>query len=260
MNEFQNQTPMTEETTFEPAFDQAAPVKKLDTTKILIIALIAVLVLVNIISIFFVAGGKKGTLGEVKASSETIETTKQSFTFFDNNELNIISIEGKYGYMDNDGEIVIQPTFDSADEFVNGVAKVGMENKDGEMKYALIDTDGEYLVTLGTYESIGYFNAGLAVVSKKIDKENIRYGYIDTDGEEVIPCDLYRAGKMSDDGYAYVITAAKEHAVIDTDGDTVLVIEGVESFNGYEIYDICAKSDCTKEANEDSRYCSEHDD
>lgn len=50
--------------------------------------------------------------------------------------------KGKFGFMNTQGAIVIQPVYDQAYDFHEGVALVGNANEAGEMCYQLIDRDG----------------------------------------------------------------------------------------------------------------------
>ncbi len=80
-----------------------------------------------------------------------------------------IKQNGKYGYMDNTGNIVIEPQFYSASGFSEGLAKVGA---------GLIDKTGKIVIKLqGSF--LG-FSEGLAGV--KIGK---KLGYIDKIGQYV---------------------------------------------------------------------------
>lgn len=51
--------------------------------------------------------------------------------------------EGKYGYMDTKGNIVIPPLYDRAYDFYNGLALVGLTNSLGETGYQLIAPNGK---------------------------------------------------------------------------------------------------------------------
>lgn len=52
-----------------------------------------------------------------------------------------VRIEGKYGYIDPSGKVVIEPQFDSAGEFNHGIAIAGVEERLG-----VIDLNGDYAV------------------------------------------------------------------------------------------------------------------
>lgn len=51
--------------------------------------------------------------------------------------------EGKYGYLDTHGSIIIPPIYDRAYDFHEGLALVGNANSQGQTGYLMIDTDGK---------------------------------------------------------------------------------------------------------------------
>lgn len=78
---------------------------------------------------------------------------------------------GKYGFRDLDGNIVIQPQFDMAEMFSEGYSAVQI----GE-KWGLIDTKGNYVIK-PHYEFMGGVHDGLSSF-----RENDRYGFITPTG------------------------------------------------------------------------------
>jgi hypothetical protein len=76
---------------------------------------------------------------------------------------------GKYGYIDSKGKIVIQPQFDEADEFSEGLAPIRIGDK-----WGYIDPTGR-IVIKPQYGRVGEFSEGLAGVSVAGGKE----GYMD---------------------------------------------------------------------------------
>ena len=51
---------------------------------------------------------------------------------------------GDWGYLNSEGEIVINNQFEEANPFYDGRARVVIENSDGKDVYVFIDTNGEY--------------------------------------------------------------------------------------------------------------------
>lgn len=148
--------------------------------------------------------------------------------------LAVVGKGDKYGYIDTNGKEVISLTDKYIGEsFSDGLAAVW--NDDG--KYGFIDKKGDLLIpyTFEDHDGIngaGYFNEGLAIVYKNdkpscIDKNgnelsignylfilnfhdgmaavnrDNKYGFIDTSGKEVIPCAYEEASSFSE-GYAFV--------------------------------------------------------
>lgn len=287
MNEFQNQTseiieptPATyaaepaytaEPTnTTEPAFLQPAPAKKKGNgLKILVIALIVVLLITNGGCIYLLLSGNNNSLESIMTKEEIIRG-KNQYLAFDTEGLIPVSIDEEYGYMNSDGEIVIEPEFDYASQFIDGIAFVAKTKKNGEPKYAIIDTNGDFVVEYGDYDSFYgfsyyedsdnyYFSDGFSnglIVAERDD----RYGYINKNGEEVTDFIFLELSAMYNDGYAYAITEDKEHVIIDSDGEIVFVIDDdIDYILGHSIDKLCAKGDCVNEVEDDEKYCSEHD-
>jgi len=83
---------------------------------------------------------------------------------------------GKFGFLNKRGEVVIPPIYDFATFFVDGIACVSIDDKYGKYKYGGINTDG-VLVIPCIYDEIFYFNNGISLV-KKDNKVGLvdRYG------------------------------------------------------------------------------------
>lgn len=73
-------------------------------------------------------------------------------------------------------KIVIQPTFDNAEMFSEGLSAVKVGDK-----YGFIDEKGNYVLPLRPYEYLGSVHSGLAGF-----RTNDKYGFINTEGKEII--------------------------------------------------------------------------
>lgn len=73
--------------------------------------------------------------------------------------------DGKLGFLNATGEVVISPIYDFATLFVDGIACVSIHDKYGKHKYGGINTEG-ILVIPCIYDSIFYFENGIALVEK----------------------------------------------------------------------------------------------
>src|SRR5262245_25237167 len=87
----------------------------------------------------------------------------------------VITQGGRQGYIDKKGKIVINPQFERAYGFTEGLAPVMLGGRIG-----YIDTDGKFAVN-PQYEDAFSFYEGLAAV-----KAGGRLGYIDKEGKTVI--------------------------------------------------------------------------
>ncbi len=102
--------------------------------------------------------------------------------------------KGKWGYVDENGQIVVKHQFTGASEFNDGVAHV-LSGK----KYGVIDSEGKYIIK-PDYDIISPFNEyGLAQVTK-----DNKSGFIDKTGKIVIPIKYAFVGDFNADGIVWV--------------------------------------------------------
>lgn len=127
---------------------------------------------------------------------------------------------GKYGYIDSNGKVVIPLQYDWCDKFSEGLGPVG---KDG--KYGYIDRTGKMVLSLQDYYGGSHFSDGLALVSG--GDEDWKCGYIDHSGKLVIPLQYYDAGDFSE-GLAVVgkeVGNDLKYGYIDRTGKVVIPLQ-----------------------------------
>jgi hypothetical protein len=99
-----------------------------------------------------------------------------------------VRIDGKWGYINKKGIVVIPPSFKEKADFQNGFAIIIEENIDQRGKPAkVINTDGKIIYSFTYYSNYIFqhkFTEGLLAVP---DKKTNKYGFINTKGEWVIP-------------------------------------------------------------------------
>lgn len=105
-------------------------------------------------------------------------TKIDSMTYFSENRLPI-KAGGKYGIMDEKGQIILPPTYSMIMPFENGIAKVSVSNSLGN-NFGIIDKTGKIILPL-EYEYIGNFENGLALIVK-----NKKVGITDAKGKVII--------------------------------------------------------------------------
>jgi len=88
----------------------------------------------------------------------------------------------RYGFIDNQGNIVVSCIYKSANDFSDGLARI----KDSEGRYGFIDRSGEVAIPCTLEERPGDFSEGLALV-KSYENHKDRVGFINKQGELVIP-------------------------------------------------------------------------
>ena len=101
-------------------------------------------------------------------------------------------IGGQWGYVNENGKLVIPTCFKSAHSFHEGLARVKGDSRDrgGQFEQAsgYIDRTGEWVIVSKDKEFEGDFSEGLARFRDKFRK----YGYIDKQGNVSIPARFYR--------------------------------------------------------------------
>ncbi len=132
------------------------------------------------------------TYSRIRVSNET---TKYSEWDFHDKRL-VASENNKYGFKDYGGKFVIEPKFDRAYAFSEGLARVKMGDK-----YGFVNSSGDLVIPC-TFEKASDFSEGLASVST----DGKRFGYINEKGERVIP-ETYLEAKSFSNGLAKVGSA-----------------------------------------------------
>jgi len=115
-----------------------------------------------------------------------------------NEDLAIVKLNGKYGFVDRVGRAVIPLKYDFAFPFSDGFASVEVNSKCG-----YIDKTGREVIPL-KYDFVSPFHNGLTIAEL-----NGRYGFIDMTGKEVIPLKNHdnlstdeRFAKLASGGYS----------------------------------------------------------
>ncbi|MEO6524629.1 MAG: WG repeat-containing protein [Mucilaginibacter sp.] len=160
-----------------------------------------------------------------------------------------------WGYIDNNGKIIINPQFAAAFTFNDGLALV--QNSEG--KFGFIGEDGKYVIN-AVYKTAHGFSDGLALVVRdssqleyigkdgktvlnlpaQIDEANsfsdglapvkskALYGFIDKSGKMIIPCKFNTVGPFND-GMAMVSIWDKnnraKYGYINKNGDQIVPVQ-----------------------------------
>ena len=106
--------------------------------------------------------------------SKTIYTDNDLSLFFSDG-LAAVKINGLYGYINKEGDVVIPCIYDFCNAFFNKTASV---SKGG--KYGIIDINGNTIIPC-IYDGCGSFSEGLAAF--KVDD---KWGFVNLMGEEII--------------------------------------------------------------------------
>lgn len=125
--------------------------------------------------------------------------------------------KGKYGYRDKDGEFVIQPQFDYAGEFCEGLAVVGLGKFPGT-KWGYINLQGQVVVP-AQFDGAHDFSEGMAAVSV-----GGKLGYIDRAGKLAVPPQFDEAQKFQG-GRARVRIIKSGYGYINKSGEFVVPLQ-----------------------------------
>ena len=119
-----------------------------------------------------------------------------------------VRVEDKWGWIDTNGGWVIKPRFKDARNFVEDRAAVKVYGE----KWSYIDRDGKR-ITMSTFDSARDFSYGFAAVEVKDE-----WGFINRDGEMVIKPWLEEVGAFTPTGLYAKATLDGAEGWIDTTG------------------------------------------
>jgi hypothetical protein len=146
--------------------------------------------------------------------------------------------DGKFGFIDRRGRMVIPPVYDYVQGFSDGLSVVWIDGKSG-----YIDKNGKMVIELNFEEEYrwikpGAFSDGLASVIKSVGEWEGKVGYIDKSGKVVIdfiydaiPGHGYTANEFRE-GFAVQLLGEK-YGIIDKAGNIVVpfVYEEIHSIS-----------------------------
>lgn len=146
-------------------------------------------------------------LGDLTSSDD--ETSNDGINLFP------VRIEGQWGFINGNGRIMIEPEFDSGQDFSEGLARV----RDGGVGY--LDPSGEWVIE-PRFQNGRQFQGGLAAV--EIDG---RWGFINKSGAFAINPQFNEALSFKE-GRAFVLTASFDWEYIDITGEVIRTINTPE--------------------------------
>lgn len=129
-------------------------------------------------------------------------------------KLRPIQQDGKWGYIDTIGKVVIKPQFYWAEEFSEGLA--AFESDEG--LYGYIDETGAVVIE-PILERWSPFSEGLAAAAIK----NMEWGYIDKTGKWVIKPQFFYANRFQDGFAAVDITVEKDGVILMSEKKSTII-------------------------------------
>ena len=145
-----------------------------------------------------------------------------------------VCLDGKWGYIDEQGALRIEPRFDSCDNFYNGCAEVELDGMRG-----LIDTNGAYLIE-PKYYAVNSFAGDYAAVARQGayvenrgsgDYYEYIWGVIDRTGALVLPMEYDSIEIDADDSVAVATLGDETHYFHLIGGTAVEVTQLGSSFS-----------------------------
>lgn len=152
------------------------------------------LILLSLALFLFSACGHKqpGMFGRQHENTDTAVASRKLF---------LVKQNGKWGYINREGQIAIEPQFDDGREFSEGLAPVGFGSY-GQTKWGYINTLGQIVIE-PAFEEAYNFSEGLALI-----RLNGKCGYLNAAGEMVIEPQFGFSQPFSE-GFALVTIPAK---------------------------------------------------
>jgi hypothetical protein len=136
-----------------------------------------------------------------------------------------VLISGEWGYINNTGSIVIEPQFQIANPFSEGLAAVRYQ-----WRWMYIDETGEPKIDgNGVYQNLGNFSEGLGAV--QIEG---RIGFMNKDAEFVINPRFRDVTSFSDNRSFVRSLNYRRYHFIDANGEEIPLPAGIDSFDNDE--------------------------
>ncbi len=149
-----------------------------------------------------------GKYGYIDKTGKVIIKPQFQNTMGFNEGLAATKMDGKYGYIDTKGNWVIKPQFEFTYMFSDGLAMIRIGKQ-----YAWIDKTGKTVIPAQDFEEVGRgFREGRLAV-----KKNGKWGFVDKTGKMVINPEFKEAKEFSG-GVTQVVTEGHRHHWIDKDG------------------------------------------
>jgi len=116
------------------------------------------------------------------AQSAQTATAERTLSLVDEG-LHPVGVDGKTGYIDGRGTMVIEPQFQHALTFSEGLARAATGDSPFSCSWGYIDKTGAWVIEPRFAEAPEAFTEGLALVDKRQPDGTSLYGYIDRTGD-----------------------------------------------------------------------------
>lgn len=137
-----------------------------------------------------------------------------------NDGLAVVKIKGKFGYIDTKGNVAIKPVFDEARDFSEGMAAVCKINEYGQQMWGFVNAKGEIVVDFSKISYAEDFSDGLAKVKFLLEYRDSSYQFIDKEGKVVFTTN-FGCGDFQE-GLAPIINEEELYGYMDKNGKVVI--------------------------------------
>lgn len=171
---------------------------------------------------------KNGKWGYMDIKGNVIVSPQYDYAESFSDGLGLVGFKGKYGYINGDGEIAIPIKYNFAASFQNGNAVVSLyKDKDDEYTSYWIKPNGKYFLKLSdpseVYEDLITYEPFCGELARiRMDGDEPSYGYIDKKGSTVIIPDYYEAEPFSE-GLALVCKSIESEYEFINEKDEVAI-------------------------------------
>ncbi len=147
---------------------------------------------------------------------------------------------GMYGYINTKGGVAIDPVFENAEAFRDGLALVQKKTETGGIKWGFIDKTGKTVIDFAYTHKPSSFSEGLCMIENKEYKK----GYINKEGNIILPV-KYNYASDFQKGYAFVTEEGLGYYyVMDKEGKKIAELPEMRTFklispfaDGVAVYD-----------------------
>lgn len=150
-----------------------------------------------------------------KLKYEDVTPDEKNETFLFANEDNL------FGFLDEEGEVLIEPRFKNSSSFKDGMAIVSIDkDSSGIGKMGVINKEGKFLIK-PDFTYISYLGEGLFEASKDENGGNeifLKKAILDKDGKQLTDFKYYNIGKEIRNGYISV-SDSKKTFFLDKEGN-----------------------------------------
>jgi len=139
-----------------------------------------------------------GKWGYINSRGAIVIEPAYAYAGYFSEGLAIFSDGERYGYIDKRNQVVIQPTYDGADTFTNGYAAVCTGDwESGTALWGFIDTTGTEIVKPQFLYAESFTPEGRALIWLSRGEEVVN-GFVNTKGEVFVPEDYEVCSRFSD--------------------------------------------------------------